>query len=412
MIRTSKPFLLSDKGSNRATAYVFSNKAVTLAGKTHVVWTDDVAVTRGRTYDHAANRWGTAFTIGEGRDNHNTPCLIADEEGRLQIAFGPHGMWDSIHEVCEWPTGCFRYGVSDKPGVLRSIKSLKPFGYNATYAVLARTLDKRTAIVYRGGDYPLCVQFQIQRPNGGWFTAQPLFAQDIAPQYTFYGAHMTAAKDGALYVIAHFYNAGAKTSAGVALLKTPDLGKTWLDIRNRKAVTPQYLNPRIAVPHMGPEEGPYNGGVAVAPDGAVWCLVHPTLAGRYRPLLSRWGGKAWHTIDLSAFLPPERGFWRGFLSIDARGRIHVLGCALLREQLKPGENTFGHPSSQIYYLCSTDNGRTFDCRQLSDGDPDSPSWMPSLSQPGLFHPVDNPVLLFTKGRNPPARVYCVRVLGD
>jgi hypothetical protein len=231
---------------------------------------------------------------------------------------------------------------------------------------------------------------------------------------------MTAAKDGLLYVIAHFYNAGIKTSTGVAMLKSPDLGKTWLDMRGRKTETPQVLSPRIAVPHMGPEEGPYNGGVGVAPDGTVWALVYPTLAGRYRPLLSRWDGKRWDSTDLSPFLPPERGFYRGFLCIDTAGRIHVLGAAVLRKELKKGQNTFGHPSSQIYYLCSADNGRSFACKQLSDGDPDSPSWLPSLSQPGLFHPVENPFLLFTKGNTQAngkdgcrhtleTEVYCVRV---
>lgn len=36
----SKPFLLSTGGSIRATSYAFSNKSVTLNGKTHVVWLD------------------------------------------------------------------------------------------------------------------------------------------------------------------------------------------------------------------------------------------------------------------------------------------------------------------------------------------------------------------------------------
>lgn len=420
MISYSRPFLLSDRGSDRATAYVFSNKAVTLNGKTHVVWTDSIAVTRGRTYDHASRRWSPAFTLGEGRDNHNNPCLIADENARLRLAFGPHGMWDSIHEVCKWPTGCFRYGVADKPDSLRAVRKFSPFGYNATYAVLVRTTDQRDAIVYRGGDYPLGVQFQIQRPEGGWTYARPLFTQAIPPRYAFYGAHMTVAPDGTFYVIAHFYDIAIQTSTGVAMLKSPDLGRTWQDMRGRKVETPQLLNPRLAVPHMGPEEGPYNGGVGVAPDGSVWALVYPTLAGQFRPLLSRWSGKRWETIELAPFLPPERGLYRSFLCLDAAGRIHILGAAVLREALAKGENTFGHRTSQIFHLCSADQGRTFACQQLSDGDPDIPSWLPSISQPGLFNPVANPVLLFTKG-NPQTNakhgcrhtvkteVYCVRV---
>ena len=53
-----EPFLFSEKGSTRATAYGFGNKSVTLDGKTHVVWLDAVARVCGRTYDHASKARG------------------------------------------------------------------------------------------------------------------------------------------------------------------------------------------------------------------------------------------------------------------------------------------------------------------------------------------------------------------
>ena len=95
------PHLLSTTGSNRATAYIMGNKVVTLAGKTHVVWTDAIAQTCGRTFDHATGQWGATVRIGEGVDNHNTPALTVDREGRLHIAYGPHGAW--AEPRWDWP---------------------------------------------------------------------------------------------------------------------------------------------------------------------------------------------------------------------------------------------------------------------------------------------------------------------
>jgi hypothetical protein len=81
----SEPYLLSKQGSDRATAYDFANKAVTRNGKTHVVWTDAVALTRGRTFDHAAGEWG-AMDAHDRRQNDR--ALIT--RGRLLSVHTTH----------------------------------------------------------------------------------------------------------------------------------------------------------------------------------------------------------------------------------------------------------------------------------------------------------------------------------
>ena len=85
------PVLLSDAGSTRATAYCFSNKAVTLDGRTHIVWLDAVAKVRSRTYDHRADTWSPPFDLFDGYDNHTSPAMSADRDGRLRLLYGPHG---------------------------------------------------------------------------------------------------------------------------------------------------------------------------------------------------------------------------------------------------------------------------------------------------------------------------------
>ena len=93
MTTYSEPFLLSSKGSMRATCYGFSNKSVTLNGKTHVVWLEYPATVCGRTFDHATKKWGPTHTLCEGSDNHTSPALVADSFGdpHLRLVIGPHG---------------------------------------------------------------------------------------------------------------------------------------------------------------------------------------------------------------------------------------------------------------------------------------------------------------------------------
>ncbi len=418
MFTHSVPFLLSRQGSDRATAYDFANKAVTRNGKTHVVWTDAVALTRGRTFDHAAGEWGDTITIGEGRDNHNNPSLTADAEGRLRIAYGPHGIWDQLQEPEKWPSGSFKYSRASGPDTLAAFESVRPVGYCATYACLLNTPDGRDAMVYRGGEEPYAVLFQIQRPQGGWTQARALFAQAIKPQYTFYGASLTAGPGGDLFVAAHFYSLETSRSEGVGVLRSPDNGATWLDLKGRRIALPALYGPRVAVPSFPAEHSPYNGGVVATPDGALWALAHASQGSRYPLRLSRWDGRGWDTINLDDALPPERGACRAHLSLDGAGCLHILAAAVDKTRLAKGADPFGHPSLQIFHLGSNADKTTFQQRLVSDGDPEIPSWNPSLSLPGPFHPVEKPVLLFTKGLNQPAgehgcrhtwkaEVYCV-----
>ncbi|MBI3986565.1 MAG: hypothetical protein HY343_06580, partial [Lentisphaerae bacterium] len=71
-------------------------------------------------------------------------------------------------------------------------------------------------------------------------------------------------------------------------------------------------------------------------------------------------------------------------------------------------------------LWSGDRGKSFECNQISVTDPQFPSWLPTISRPGPFHPVEKPVILYTHDvsyglpgeacKSPPfAEVYCVMI---
>ena len=403
MIRYNEPFLLSRKGSTRATAYGFGNKSVTIDGKTHVVWLDAISQVCGRTYDHASKEWGKTIRLFEGCDNHTNPALAADAEGYLHLAYGPHGRWGG------WNQGCFKHVVSERPGSLEGWKDEVSFGYNATYACLVNTPSGLDCIAYRGGEPPASLMFQKQRPMGGWTSTRELMRQEITPQYTHVGATMVCDTQGTLYVGGHFYNAETDgKSAGAAVLKSTDMGETWRDMRGEEATVPVLYCERFAVPHRG--EGDVRvAGMALDSKGDLW--VATSNAGC--AMLSHWRGDDWETMDLGRFMPEERVAEAGPITIDTRDRVHM--AISLNRKIDP-EEAWGHPSQEVFHLVSRDRGASFGCNQVSTPDDSLANWLPSISLAGPFHPVEKPVILYMhgvkgEGCSPPdeTEVFCVMV---
>jgi hypothetical protein len=113
--------------------------------------------------------------------------------------------------------------------------------------------------------------------------------------------------------------------------------------------------------------------------------------------LSRWNGGSWDTVNVNEFMPEGWEAIDGPMTVDTQDRIHLALTAFPEEVLKRGEKMFGQPSSEVFHACSTDGGRSFTCRQVSKTDPGTANWHPSISQPGPYHPVEHPVILYTHG---------------
>lgn len=395
--------LLSKGGSNRSTAYAMSNKSLTLAGKTHVVWTDAIATTCGRTYDHATGRWGETRALGDGLDNHNNPTLTADAKGCLHLCYGPHGSWHGYAPFWSWPAGTFKYAECPNPGTLEGLENHGGgFGYHATYGFLVATPSGHDAIVYRGGEHPASLFFQRREPSGGWSNARELMRQSVKPGYTYYGGHLACAGDGTLYAGAQFYARERGFALGAAALKSRDMGEAWTDLRGEAAALPIEYAPRFAVPHPEPRHDPNFGGFEVDRHGNLWALTSSRFPSDRSVLLSRWEGSRWETLDLAGFLPPERvpcGSCGACFVVDARGGIHVAVQAPLLEAVAGGDpaRAWGHPSNEVFHLVSRDGGKSFACRQISPGDPEACSALPNISKTGPFHPVETPAILFQHG---------------
>jgi hypothetical protein len=401
MATSSEPFLLSSKGSTRASAYVFGNKVITLEGKTHVLWLDAISTVCGRTFDHATETWSEKVELFEGCDNHTNPSLALDADGHLHLAYGPHGWWGN------WNSGCFKHVVSEKPNSIESWKDEVSFGYNATYACLITTPSGLDCIAYRGGDPPSPLMFQKQRPQGGWAPAQPIMHQDIAPQYTNVGATIVSDQEGTLYIAGHFYNLKTDArSTGVGALKSTDMGESWTNLAGESCDTPVLLNESVAVPHHG--DGDIRlGGLALDASGSLWISSGNKGYGQ----LSNWTGESWRTIDLCAFLPEDRTADAGAIAIDTTGRIHMtVGLNIP----VPQEESWGHGAQEVFHLVSDDAGNSFECTQISPSNEALPNWLPSISQGGIHQPIEHPVIVYTHGEkgvgcspDTETDVYCV-----
>ena len=400
----AEPFLLSHTGSTRATAYNWGNKIITRDGQTHVVWLDAIATVCGRTYDHESQRWGETVRIAEGCDNHACPCITADAEGHIRLTYGPHG-WGA-----DWNDGRVKWMRSAQPGRIDAWEPLGTpqdnFGYNATAASVVHTPSGLDAAVCRGGEYPPQTMFHLQRPKGGWSSAKPLFCQDIEPQYTHHYGHIACATDGTLYAACHFYNVGGgdnhpvtgtrarMRSYGAAVLRSYDLGETWYSLHGERVDVPTTYRHHIAIPPL--DRDVYINTITLDTADALWALTLNPNTADDGVWLSRWAGQDWETKRLEGCLVEGRTAVEGMMTFDTRNRLHIVLTTVDRVAVG-ADSHWGHPSSEIHYLQSSDGGQTFTAAALSPADPGMANWLPSIARSGPYHPIDSPTIAYTHG---------------
>lgn len=400
-MKYTKPFLLSSKGSIRGTSYAFSNKSVTINGKTHVVWLERPATVCGRVYDHASQTWGKTLELFEGSDNHTSPALIADSfaDQHLRITLGPHG--------AGWNGGRFKWAISENPGDLTSWKWHHDFGYEGTYPCPVHTPQGLDAMVYRGGEWPPSLMFQRQKSMRQWTKAREIFWQDVPPQYAHYGAYIDCDAKGTLYVAAHFYTEPGQInhddpqnySRGVAILRSDNLGDTWSTMTGEPVITPALYHDRMAVPTMG-ERNMNIGGLSIDSQGSPWVITFNAGVRIHNVFVSRWINGRWETHDAGAFVPKPWMAVDTAFTIDAKDRLHLAITALRTDKLEDNKTLtwWGHASCEVFHLVSSDMGRTYTCTQISQTDETHPSWLPTISKNSLFHRVEKPAILYTHGQ--------------
>ncbi len=392
-ITLTKPFLLSDAGSTRASAYDMTNKSVRVGDVTTVTWLDAVAVVCVRQYDHRTNTWSETQRLGEGADNHCNPALTAAPGGVLRLAYGPHGFWEE---------GMFNHGrfrmVESADG--REWRVVSNIGYGATYACLVTDGQGRDHLVYRGGEGTPGCFYERRLTDGNWDLTTKLSVIRKKPDYSYVNPSLVVGPGGVLYAGFMYYYLDYSTnhdeSAGVCALKSADGGETWTGMDGRPARLPLAYDPAFAIPHSGTM--PYLGSLAVDAAGHVIAFTHDFGAGDRLPapnssLLSVFRDDRWHTTVIDAFLPDGWAVHRGNVTVDARGRILLA----LDATINAGTARWGHPSLECFLLASEDGGKSFDCVQLSETNPDAPNWLPNITRTGPNHDLRTPLVIYTQG---------------
>jgi len=388
----STPFLLSERGSVRATAYQMTNKAVRIGTATCVTWLDAVSGIRTRSFDHDRQSWSETLALDEAIDNHANPSLTADPAGGLRIAYGAHGFW----EDGMFNHGRFRLQQSRTPDGAHW-DFLSNVGYGATYACLVTDSQGRDHLVYRGGEGAPGCFYERRLANGNWDLTTKLSLLPIPPGYTFVGANLVIAPGDILYAGFMYYSLHHQRSLGVCAVMSPDAGETWTGLRGEPVKLPLPYDSAYAIPHAG--DDPYLGSLSVDHDGNLVALTTDIGNSHAGAWLSVFRAGAWVTTALNPFLPVGWEIYLGCVTVDARGRLLIVVDATPTNLTK--DDRWGHPLTECFLLASDDGGRSFTAQQISATNPAAANWLPNISHVGPYHDLRTPLITYTQG--PPGK---------
>ena len=388
----SEPFLLSSAGSTRATAYEPSNKSVRIGAKTHVTWLDAVAGVRVRSFDHRTNTWSDTVTVDEGIDNHTNPCLSRAPDGRLRLAYGPHGFW----EENIWNAARFKLLETEQPDDVSRWRHIRSTGYGATYASLATDSRGRDHLAYRGGPDPSDCMYERRIPDTNVVDLVTKVTRvDHHYDYTFCNASLVIGPADVLYLGFMFYYSSKGPSRGCCALKSTDGGETWTGLDARPTRLPMPYDPEFAVPHRG--DNPYLHALTVDADGHLVALTGDLGRSAAGSRLCVYRNGRWDCTELDPCLPDGWVICGGTLSCDARGRLLAAVMAARRDgPLGPGSEAWGSASTECFLMASADDGRTFEATQISRSSPE-PNWLPNISRVGPGHDLSRPLVIYTRG---------------
>lgn len=394
----SDAFLLSATGSGRATAYLESGKIITFRGRTHVTWLDTPPEgfrIKIRTLDHATGSWGPAVTVGEAVDNHGGPALTVDADGFLHIVYYSH------HHP-------FRYHRSVRPDDATEWGTMEQFGRDLTYPTLLCAADGTLVLSARRSfeNRPWELELWTKAPGRPW-TRRGAVLRSRQPNYSQFAASMAWAPDHRrlflsfrIYEMPDYEKKDAVTAVGC--ITSPDGGESWTRLDGTPLVLPasaDEVDPLVVCDSRAGRIAD-SGSMALSPDGRphfAYSIKTPQGAETFLAAGRADGG--WRQVRLNDFLPDAFRGWamvhQGGVVFMPDGRLLVVGTL---QNLRPGEEAWGHPGTEIMQFTSRDGGVTFSATLLSEPDPRVPHWLPNVEKPSGFNILPaRPGVVFTAG---------------
>lgn len=384
--------LLSARGSDRATAYLSSNKIIRKERRLFVGWLDGPEVAGGPeriqlgVCDAGSGALVSAYCLGEGIDNHCGPAITMDREGRLHAILGAH-------------SGVFAYRWSDEPESLASWSPPELLGPYDTYPSLVVDGAGTLHLLSReSGAHPRKLIYRRRFQGRGWEEPIPI-ALSPRPGYTNFMHSLSVGPEGRLHLTFqyHYLTHGVSPADAVARLAawitSDDGGDTWHQ-EGEKISLPLCLETTRGF-LAAPDGGIRLSNHVVDSKGRLWIFSSSPEKGG--GILFRRDEEGWTEIDTEQSLGTldNRDGREISLSRDASGLIHlVIGTV-------PGglAGTWKDPRHELFHLVLEESGKQHDFHQLTNFG--QASWLPSLENWNWFQPActDTPWMLFTREKN-------------
>ncbi|WP_425400022.1 BNR-4 repeat-containing protein [Aeoliella sp.] len=403
--RASDPRILSVDGSSRATGYAEANKIITFDGKTHVSWLDsttqDGFEVKIRTLDHATSQWSPTYTIGEAEDNHGGPALTIDSEGYLHVAYYPH------HEP-------MRYRRSQQPNDTSSWTPVTHIADNLTYPTMVTGPDNTLYLTARNstGSSWSNDLFTLS-PGGSWSSAKPLIEASDTSYFHFQDALAWGPDHQTLHMSVRMYGEDPRWGYKIGYLQSTDFGDTWQHYDGTPVTLPAFESTLDTVEATPPSQraqyensSSLRGGSIAVDNNNVPYILYNTLQDDGSLPRQAWiatpdGAGGWSKTLLNDKIDilPDNGWGLGTpggLTITPDGRMTMV--LTMADDSSQG-SFWGTTSSEVVWVESNDGGQTFTSQIISNVDPSTPNWLPSIERPTGFNELTtaDPAVVYTSG---------------
>ncbi|MBT6149312.1 MAG: hypothetical protein HOH74_27995, partial [Gemmatimonadetes bacterium] len=367
---------LSAHGSDRATAYNFSNKILRHEQGLLVSWLEAPSTQDGPTRiqlgvcDAISGQLQKAMTLGEGIDNHCGLSMLRAPDGRVHAFMGAHH-------------GAFLHRWSDDPADPAAWSAPEAVGPSASYPAVVLDRQGMFHLVYRvsyRGEGETWQLEYVRKPAGGSWSVPVVLAKCPVPGYSHFMHSLSVGPTGALHVTLQFHYAvtGSAKQGKTKLaahLRSDDDGDHWTSEGESCELPVTIQNARPIVSCLEDEEASIRIGTHVVDaDDQPWLfcamaeapfgvMLHRTEAG-------------WQRTDLDAACP-DLNFVEGrstATSRDASGRVHLL----ISTAAQGAGQGWYHPANELHHFAFEPDGRIQSHRQLTPDDPAHARWLPSI----------------------------------
>jgi hypothetical protein len=352
------PVLLSSRGSDRATAYNFSNKVLRHRGRLLVSWLEapDTAQGPSRIWlgvcDTDSGQLQQTTTMGEGIDNHCGASLLTYANDRVHMFIGAHH-GDFLHRWSDDPADQASWSVADPIGPTHS--------YPAVVMDARGTLHLLYLESYRGPGETWQLEY-VRKPHEGAWSTPTVLAKCPVPGYSHFMHSLSLGPTGSLHVTLQFHYAASGSAKQnktkmAAHLRSDDGGDHWTSEGQACELPVTIDNARTFANCIEDNDASIRIGTHVVDaDDQPW--VFCTMPESPYGVMWRRTTAGWQGIDLDAALPQLNFAAQGrstATSRDVDDNVHLL----ISTQARGAGEGWYHPANELHHITFTPDGHWY-----------------------------------------------------